>query len=143
VSGRGVVAVATALAFLAACTPGRYDALEAGQCLPDDAGVEGVRAQDPDVVPCSRPHRYEVVSVFDLEPPEPGWPGADVVDLNARQLCAAEVLDVLDVGVDELHRGVRMVSVAPTESSWRDQGDRQVECLLRWPEVTTSTLVPR
>jgi hypothetical protein len=129
--------------LLVACVPGRYDALEVGQCLPDAAGVEGVRDQDPDVVPCGRPHRYEVVAVFDLEPPGPEWPGADLVGVNARQLCAGEVLDALDVGVDDLPGGVQLVSIAPTETSWRDQGDRQVECLLRWPEVTTSTLVPR
>lgn len=141
IRGAAVVgAVVTAL-LGAGCVSG-YEALEVGQCLPVGAGVEGRRAQDPGVVPCSQPHRYEVYARRDLDPPTPQWPGEDLVVVNAKRLCGLAVRGAAGMDPGSLPDGVKVVHVAPSESSWAD-GDREVECLFRWDEATTSTLVPR
>lgn len=125
-------------ASVAGC--GGYQPLEVGQCLPEGAGVEGVRDAEPEVVRCTREHRYEVFARRDLDPPSDDWPGTDLVDLNARRLCGLAVEEATGRPVEELPDGVTVVRVAPTESSWAD-GDREVECLFRFPAPTTDTLV--
>lgn len=140
--GAAVVAVLLAAVPVLSAGCGRYQALEVGQCLPDDAGVEGTRVASPDVVPCSQPHRYEVFARDDLDPPDDGWPGAELVRLNAKRLCGLAVEPATGLGIEDLPDGVSVVHVEPTESSWND-GDREVECLFRWEEPTTATLVER
>lgn len=136
-----MVAVVAAVAgsVIAGCSS-KFEPLEVGQCLPSGAGVEGRRADAPDLVPCSQPHRYEVYGRQDLDPPDEEWPGQDLVDVNAERLCALAVEEATGAPVDELPDGVKSVQVAPTEDSWSD-GDREVECLFRFPDDTTDTLV--
>lgn len=133
----GVVAV---LVLVGSASCGTYEPLEVGSCLPEGAGVEGVRDPRPATVPCDRPHRYEVFAREALEPPSEGWPGTEVVDLNAKRLCALAVARATGAPIAALPDGVEVVRVAPTESSWAD-GDREVECLFRFPVPTTDTLV--
>ena len=122
------------------CTSSRWKDLEVGECLPAGAGVEGPRVPRPDVVPCSRPHRYEVFAVRDLDPPSRAWPGQETLDFNAERLCALAVRDATGLAVEELPDGVKSVQIAPIRSSW-DEGNRTVECLFRHDEETTDTLV--
>lgn len=126
------------LVVLAGCAG--YRELDAGQCLPDGAGVVGTRAQAPPTVPCSEPHRYEVFARRDLDPPSDRWPGDDLVELNARRLCGLAVRDATGSGAADLPDGVKVVQVRPTERSWRD-GDREVECLFQWDRPTTDRLL--
>lgn len=122
-----------------ACSSG-FEPLVVGQCLPRGAGVEGRRAAAPDIVACSRPHRYQVYARQNLDPPGTAWPGRKLVDLNALRLCALAVRSATGSPVSELPDGVTSVQVAPTEDSWKD-GDREVECLFRFDRDTTDTLV--
>jgi hypothetical protein len=130
----------TVTAASAGCAGSSYTPLEVGQCLPADAGVEGRRVDEPRVVPCSDEHRYEVFARDDLEPPDDRWPGEDLVDANARRLCGLAIPDATGRPIEELPEGVQMVHVAPTELSW-SAGDREVECLFRSEESTTTTLL--
>lgn len=131
----GVVGCATL-----GCAGSNYTPLEVGQCLPEDAGVEGRRVDEPEVVPCSDAHRYEVFARDDLDPPDDRWPGEELVDANARRLCGLAIPEVTGRPIEDLPEGVLMVHVAPTEQSWAD-GDREVECLFRSEEPTTATLL--
>ena len=132
--------VAAVLALVGSASCGAYEPLEVGSCLPEGAGVEGVRDPRPATVRCDRPHRYEVFAREVLEPPSEDWPGTEVVDLNAKRLCALAVGRATGAPLAALPDGVEVVRVAPTESSWAD-GDREVECLFRFPAPTTDTLV--
>jgi hypothetical protein len=134
------LALVLAASAVAAGCSSEFEPLETGQCLPAGAGVEGRRADAPDLVPCTQPHRYEVYARQDLDPPDDEWPGQDLVDVNAERLCALAVEEATGAPVDELPEGVKSVQIAPTEDSWSD-GDREVECLFRFPEDTTDTLV--
>lgn len=134
------VVVLVTSCLLAGCSRGPYVALRPGQCLPDGAGVEGQRAQEPRTVDCSKPHRYQVFAVVALTPPSDEWPGEAMASANAEVLCvdaikAATGLDPADTPDD-----VELLHIDPTESSWRD-GDRDVECLFRWDSPTTEVLV--
>jgi hypothetical protein len=138
VRARRVALILWSVVAVSGC--GGYQALEVGQCLPEGAGVEGVREARPEIVRCSLEHRYEVFARRDLDPPSDDWPGTDLVDLNAERLCGLAVQGATGRPIDDLPDGVEVVRVAPTESSWAD-GDREVECLFRFPEPTTDTLV--
>jgi hypothetical protein len=137
----GLVAavVVLAVSLVAGCASA-YEPLEVGQCLPPGAGVVGRRAQAPEVVPCSQPHQYEVFARRDLEPPDDTWPGGELVLVNSKRLCRLSIRAAAGFGPRSLPDGVTVVHVSPTESSWAE-GDREVECLFRWDEATTSTLV--
>lgn len=142
VPGAAVVVAALAGALVGpACARDPYEPLEVGQCLPDGAGVEGRRLAAPELILCSEPHRYEVFARRDLEPPDNSWPGGELVEANAKRLCGLSMEDTTGLQPADLPDGVRMVFVAPTRSSWVEEGDREVECLFRFDEVTTSTLV--
>lgn len=119
----------------------RYQPIEVGSCLPSGAGVVGVRAQSPDTVPCTSPHRFQAYARRDLTPPDDAWPGEELLELNARRLCGVAIRDAAGMEPEDLPDGVTIVQVAPTESSWRG-GDREVECLFRWKSETRTTLVP-
>lgn len=114
--------------------------LEVGHCLPDGSGIEGRRAQAPTLVSCSRPHRYQVFTVETLTPPSNEWPGDDVVTANAEQLCVAAIRDATGLEPKDTPDDVELFHVDPTEGSWR-AGDRDVECLFRWDNLTMDTLV--
>ncbi len=135
-----VVAVGLLLVVAPSCSYTGYDDLEMGQCLPSGAGVEGVRVAEPDIVPCSHPHLYEVYARGRLEPPTRAWPGQDELDVNAERVCALQVPDATGREIVDLPEGVRSVQVAPGREAW-DAGERAVECLFRYPRTTTDTLV--
>jgi Septum formation len=132
--------VALAAVALAGCASSSYTPLEVGQCLPAGAGVEGRRVDEPEVVPCTDEHRYEVFAREDLEPPDDRWPGEELIDANAKRLCGLAIPEATGRPIGDLPDGTKMVHVAPTEQSWAD-GDREVECLFRSEESTTTTLL--
>lgn len=134
------LAVLVSAGAVGACARSQYTPLEVGQCLPEGAGVEGRRVDRPEVVPCSESHRYEVFARKDLQPPDDTWPGEDLVDANARRLCGLAIPDATGHPIEDLPKDVKMVYVAPTEDSWSD-GDREVECIFRSDESTTTTLL--
>ncbi len=129
---RAVAVLVVAAAALGGCARPDYRALVVGQCLPSAADVVGRREPDPERVPCSEAHRYEVYEVSDLVL-SGEWPGEATVDEAAKQRCYERF--EAQVGIDplDLPDGVLVVTIGPTEEGWRD-GDRAVECLVQLPE---------
>lgn len=123
-----------------ACSDRDFVPLEVGQCLPDGANVEGERAQRLTIVNCAERHRYEVFAVERLDPPSEDWPGENLVTLNAENRCIGAIEAATGLKAKDTPDDVELVHVDPTEDSWRG-GDRDVECLFRWDEPTTDTLV--
>lgn len=125
------VAAVVALAGLAlACGGDDYRFLEVGECLPDGVSLEGVREPDPDRVPCSAPHRYEVYARPSLGGLGPEWPGEAAIDVAADAACQ-EQLDEAGIDRNDPPPGARILRIQPTEQSWNTGDDRAVECILR------------
>ena len=127
-----VAAVVVAGVALGGCARPEYRALVVGQCLPSSAEVVGQREPDPDRVPCTEAHRYEVYEVSDLVLGG-SWPGAEAVDEAAQQRCYERFEERVGVDPLDLPDGVLVVTIGPTEDGW-GEGDRAVECLVQLPE---------
>ncbi|HTO01429.1 MAG TPA: septum formation family protein, partial [Microthrixaceae bacterium] len=123
-----------------ACSKGPFVPLEVGQCLPEGAQVEGTRAQKISTVDCREDHRYQVFAVVGLDPPNNDWPGEKVVTLNAERLCVDAIETSTGRKPQDTPNDVELLHIDPTEDSWRG-GDRDVECLFRWDQTTTDTLL--
>ena len=133
-----IAALACAALITASCTATtKYSKLVVGECLPSNAEVVGRREPDPPRVSCVGPHRFEVywTAPIDLGSPKvtaPGvtYPGDARVDAASKAQCA----QVFEAGVGiaplDLPDGVKMLYLAPSEQSWVDGGDRDVECLV-------------
>ena len=131
VVGAGLVVVVMTIALLGAtaCTAKEYRPVEVGECLPDGVDVIGIREADPDRVPCSEEHRYEVYARTRVDLGAE-WPGEEAVDVAADEACQDQLL--AGAGIDRNHppAGVQILRIQPTEQSWTDRSDRSVECLL-------------
>ncbi|MFN8050743.1 MAG: septum formation family protein [Acidimicrobiales bacterium] len=123
-----VAAVVVVLSCATACGDD-YVSLRAGECLPASAEVVGTREPDPPTVSCATAHRYEVYGVGRLSGTAT-FPGEAVVDPAARQVCYALFESGVGFPPTEKPTGTKVVYLAPTESSWNDDHDREVECLL-------------
>ena len=134
------VCLLAALAAIAGCAGAKYRSLEAGQCLPASAQVEGERQADPPRVGCGVAHRYEVYKVASIGI-DGRWPGQDAVDAAAKQVCYANFGAVVGTEPADLPDGLTQVVIGPTESSWNDQADRDVECLLRFSDDRVGTFI--
>ena len=126
-----VVGVVAAVASVVAvgCGGPDYVSLRAGECLPSSAEVVGTREPDPPTVACSETHRYEVYAVTTISGPRT-FPGDDAVDEKAQHACYEKFEPAVGFDPAEMPSDVKVVYLQPTESSWNDQADRDVECLL-------------
>lgn len=102
--------------------------LVTGHCvaeLPDDGNVTTVR-----VVPCDHEHAAQVYSQYAFEE-DAVWPGQADAHTQVAGACqlTAELQDA----------GVRVVTWAPTPSSWQ-RGDRTGLCLAVLPAPSTDSL---
>lgn len=91
--------------------------LVTGSCLaalPADGEVDRV-----DVVPCGERHAAQVVAQYAFDRAAV-WPGQDGAHARVARACV--------LSDEEVAAGVRLVTWAPTESSW-DAGDRTGLCL--------------
>lgn len=122
------------------CAGAKYRSLAVGECLAASARVEGERQADPPPVSCGVAHRYEVYKVAAIGL-DGNWPGQDAVDAAAKQVCFAEFGAVVGTEPADLPDGLTQVIIGPTESSWTDQADRDVECLLRFEDERVGTFV--
>lgn len=123
----------TALVVMLLALPGcarevKYRSLEVGQCLPASAKIVGRREAAPPIVECLSPHLYQVYDVSNL--PKGPFPGVDELDHMAKQACVSTFESALGVDANALPDGVDLLYLAPTESSWKSEKDRQVECLV-------------
>ena len=89
---------------------------------------------DVDVVSCSKPHRYEVYSEFELT--GSSWPGLSTVISRGEEGCSARFASF--VGIDYEYSEWYISTLYPTEDSWNRGDDRKVMCLLgtEYDEVT-------
>ncbi|MGB6056655.1 MAG: hypothetical protein WBF71_00215, partial [Microthrixaceae bacterium] len=72
--------------------------------------------------------------------PSDEWPGEKLLTLNAENRCVGAIEEATGLKPKDTPDDVELVHIDPTEDSWRG-GDRDVECLFRWDEPTTDTLV--
>ena len=132
--------VAAVMAIGGGCGGDPYTTLVEGDCLPSSAKVVGTREPDPPTVGCGDPHRYEVYAV-DVLDGDAAYPGDEAVDADAKALCFAVFADKVGVDPLDLPEGVKIVYLQPTESSWADEADRDVECLLVFDEDRSGAFI--
>ena len=134
------VALLAVVVATAGCGGDDYVSLRAGECLPSTAEVVGTREADPPTVACSKPHKYEVYAVTTISGPRT-FPGDDAVDEQAQHACY-EAFEP-NVGFDpaDMPSDVKVVYLQPSESSWNDQADRDVECLLIFDDDRSGSLM--
>lgn len=135
-----IVVVALALVGAVGCGGTDYESLHRGECLPSTAKVVGEREPAPPTVDCSEPHRYQVYGVTQLDGPRT-YPGEEVVDQEAEHQCFLLFEPNLGYPAAQMPDDVKVVYLQPTESSWNDQADREVECLLIYDDDTTGDAV--
>lgn len=147
-SARGVVGLligvvtlfAITLGVVHSCRPTPYRGLRVGECLPGGARVVGVREQSPPRVSCSERHRFEVYAVTSLTGDR--WPGQAEIDARSERLCVAALPERTPLSAQAaLDSGVEVIYLTPSEDSWSRQGDREVECVLRFPKDRTASMV--
>ena len=100
--------------------------LEVGVCLADfqDATeLETIEASS-----CSEPHSDEIFASGSI--PDGNFPGMDVVEAKAQDMCIAEFDDFVGISYEESVLDVGYLT--PTEESWND-GDRDVLCTVYDP----------
>ena len=100
--------------------------LEVGVCLADfqDATeLETIEASS-----CSEPHSDEIFASGSI--PDGNFPGMDVVEAKAQDMCIAEFDDFVGISYEDSVLDVGYLT--PTEESWND-GDRDVLCTVYDP----------
>jgi len=128
--GLGAFGVPVLIVIAAACGgPAKYVALRAGECLPASANVVGTREPDPPTVSGASGHRYEVYGLGRLKGTAT-FPGAATVEAASRQVCYALFESGVGIAAGAMPPTMKVVYLSPTESSWNDERDRDVECLL-------------
>ncbi|MCP9489353.1 MAG: DUF4190 domain-containing protein [Solirubrobacteraceae bacterium MAG38_C4-C5] len=106
--------------------------VQTGDCLQGVTETEA--ALNVEAVPCEQPHDAEVVADFEL--PEGDWPGLEPVIARAEERCAQ-----LSAGLPPspaLEDG-EIFFYHPTEQSWDTVDDREVLCLLTYPQPRTDS----
>lgn len=102
--------------------------LMAGQCFDLDAERTTAFVHRD----CSVPHTYEAISVEQLDgasyPGDAPFPGDDVLAREASALCTAAMQE--RPATDPARAEQAALFLAPSEESWRDEGDRRIVCVL-------------
>ena len=120
--------------------PVPFRPLAAGQCVPASADIVGVREQAPPLVPCSKPHRYEVYATPTLDDLD-SWPGQDASDEASKQLCYQRFESGTGHDPLTLPDGVDVLTIGPSESGFTGSQDRRVECLVVLPSDRTGSFI--
>lgn len=109
--------------------PPEYQATEdlrVGDCYQPVEDVDDQSLLAAIIVPCEQPHLAEVFGVDDLEGgPDAPFPGVDVIDDDAIDICDAAFEAYVGVALDNSRYSY--VYYTPTEQSWAG-GDRVVMC---------------
>jgi Septum formation len=108
--------------------------LKVGDCLAESPDAEQIVSVS--TAPCAEPHSEEIYAAVTLPEGDEDFPGFEVIDTQAEDMCIAEfnvfvqrtyVESALDFGF-----------ITPTEEGWHD-GDRLVLCTIYDPnEALTS-----
>ena len=97
--------------------------IQVGDCV---NGADAVFVQSVEGVPCAEPHGFETYAAFDLTEGE--YPGEIVIAAAADEGCYAQFSAF--VGRDYETSALDFVHLSPTHTSWTEQDDREVLCLL-------------
>lgn len=97
-----------------------------GDCFDDPAATDVVFSLD--AIPCSQPHDNEVFAVESVMGVWSEYPGQDVIDSYAYDVCSGDVFDGF-VGTPYFDSALEVFTLTPTPESW-EQGDREVVCAL-------------
>ena len=110
--------------------PGEVSVLELrpGDCLDPDPDVSGEVSHLP-VVPCEEAHLQEVFAV--VTHPEDAYPGAAGVAAFADVACPQELEDRFGLSLAD---GVLFSYLLPSFDGWNADGDRDIVCVLVFPE---------
>ena len=102
--------------------------LRPGDCVGDVSDLRGDVDEIP-LVPCEEPHSQEVFAV--VRHPDDAYPGAGAVATFADRACLAALDAELDLSIDD---GIAFSYLLPTFEGWNKNGDRNVVCVLVFPE---------
>lgn len=102
--------------------------LQPGDCLDPGAEISGEIAEVP-VVPCEDPHTQEVYAA--VTHPQDNYPGAEELATFADGACLDELETELGYTLDD---GLFFSYVLPTFDGWNTGDDREVLCVLVFPD---------
>lgn len=127
-------------AEVAGPTPVLRIQVAAGMCLASTAYTAGPVAQFVRV-PCSSPHRAEVLAVFQI--PDGPWPGADTdADGNPLVESCRDYVDPYQAYIpDSVRAEATMTFSTPDEWGWDWAADRMMICGINFPDPSTVRLV--
>ncbi|HET6752923.1 MAG TPA: septum formation family protein [Jiangellaceae bacterium] len=101
--------------------------LEVGDCLGESTVEETFSVE---TVPCSEPHSHEVFASVNLPDGDEDFPGYQVIDEQAEEMCIAEFEGFVGFPYDQSTLEIRFMT--PSEESWL-AGDRLVHCAVYDP----------
>jgi hypothetical protein len=102
--------------------------LEVGDCLAESSTVDETFGVE--TVPCSEPHGLEVFASVNLPEGDGAFPGYQVIDAQAEQMCVAEFEGF--VGLPHEQSALEIRFMTPSEEGWR-AGERLVHCAVYDP----------
>lgn len=110
-------------------------AVKVGDCLGE--GADASELSRVTILPCDEPHDSEAYFAFDLDGDE--FPGEAALETEAER-CQGEFEKF--VGVPPGESSLVINYFRPTETSWKEQDDREILCLASDPAgQTTGTLM--
>lgn len=107
--------------------------LRAGDCLDAPPDLSG-EVDDIQLVPCDDPHTQEVYAV--VAHPDERFPGVDEMVGFADGACLTELESELSLTLDD---GVFISYLLPTFEGWTSNEDREITCVLVFPDEGTVT----
>lgn len=107
--------------------------LRAGDCLDAPPDLSG-EVDDIQLVPCDDPHTQEVYAV--VAHPDERFPGVDEMVGFADGACLTELESDLSLTLDD---GVFISYLLPTFEGWTSNEDREITCVLVFPDEGTVT----
>lgn len=109
-----------------------------GDCLDLDATkATAAKVTELAAVPCAQEHRYEVFNVAKVDGYDV-YPGPTKLASAADGLCLGAFEDY--VGIPYLDSQVQFTYLYPSISSWQEEDDRSVVCILVSTEPRTTSL---
>ncbi len=138
--GLAVLAMIVVIAATGCARQVPFKPLVAGECLPVSAKVVGEREPQPPIVPCSKPHRYEVYATPDLDIGS-SWPGQSAVYQQAKSQCYGAFVAGTGWDPEKLPNGVEELTIDPSQGGYTSGKDRSVECLVVLPKDRSGSFI--
>jgi hypothetical protein len=107
--------------------------LRPGDCITQDEDLKG-DVDEVTLVPCDLPHTQEVVGT--VQHPDDAYPGAGSLATFADARCLSLLEGDLDLTIDD---GIAFSYLLPTFEGWNKHGDKNVICVLVFPEDIAMT----